>query len=75
MRVELNNDAVDAIFTCILFEDYKMLKSDIRNLKDSPELEPYQKQDLKDNKKYLKAMKTLMTYYVGPDWKKKLTKE
>lgn len=75
MKVELNNDAVDAIFTSILLQDYKMLKSDIRNLKDTPELAPYQKQDLKDNKKYLKAMKTLMTYYVGPDWKKKLTEE
>jgi len=68
MKVELNNDAVDAIFRSIFIEDYKMLKSDIQNLKDSPELAPYQKEDLKANKKYLDAMETLMSYYIGYDW-------
>jgi hypothetical protein len=68
MKVELNSDAVDAIFRSIFIEDYKMLKSDIQNLKDIPELAPYQKEDLKANKKYLDAMETLMTYYIGYNW-------
>jgi predicted nucleotidyltransferase len=72
MKVELSNDTVDAIFQSILIEDYVMLKSDTARLKDSPNLEKYQKEDLKANKEYLKAMKTLMTYYIGPEWKRKV---
>jgi hypothetical protein len=68
MKVELNNDAVDAIFRSIFIEDYNMLKSDIQNLKDSGELPPHKQEDLKANKKYLSAMETLMTYYIGYDW-------
>jgi hypothetical protein len=72
MKVELNNDAVDAIFQSILIEDYKMLKSDTKRLKESPKLEKYQHEDLKANKKYLKAMKCLMEYYIGIEWKQRV---
>lgn len=75
MKVELNQDAVDAIFQSMLLQDYVYLKSDTKRLKESKNLEEYQKQDLKDNKRYLKAMKTLLPYYVGFDWKEKLPKE
>jgi hypothetical protein len=72
MKVELNQDAVDAIFTSILIEDYKMLKHDTERLEEAKELKPHQKEDLKANKKYLKAMKKLMPYYIGFDWKTRL---
>lgn len=69
MKVELNRDAVDAIFRSILIEDYLNLKNDIKRLKETPELQRYQKEDLEANKKYIKAMKTLMEYYIGSEWK------
>ena len=73
LKVELTSDAVDSIFRSVMIQDYKNLKSDIRNLKDSKEnLKPYQKEDLKANKRYKKAMEILLEYYVGADWKQSL---
>jgi hypothetical protein len=72
MKIEISTEAVDEIFRSILIQDYINLKSDIRRLKESPDLKDYQKEDLNDNKKYLKAMKKMMQYYIGFDWKQKL---
>lgn len=70
MKVELSNDAVDNIFRSVMIQDYKMLKEDIKRLKDQkPNLKEYQKEDLKANKRYKKAMEVLLEYYVGIDWK------
>lgn len=69
MKVELSSDAVDSIFRDVLIQDYKSLRDDIRRLKDKkPNLQPYQKEDLKANKRYKKAMETMLEYYVGLDW-------
>ena len=72
MKVELSNDAVDQIFRSVLIQDYKMLKEDIKRLKEVDELKPYQKDDLKANKRYKKSMEVLLEYYVGMDWKQSL---
>lgn len=72
MKVELSSEAVDNIFRDVMIQDYKNLKSDIRNLKDSKDLKPYQKEDLKANKRYKKAMEIMLEYYVGADWKKSI---
>lgn len=72
MKVELSNDAVDQIFRSVLIQDYKMLKEDIRRLKEVDELKSYQKEDLKANKRYKKSMEVLLEYYVGMDWKQSL---
>lgn len=69
MKVELSSDAVDSIFRDVLIQDYKSLKQDIKRLKDKkPNLQAYQKEDLKANKRYKKAMETMLEYYVGLDW-------
>lgn len=69
MKVELSSDAVDSIFRDVLIQDYKSLKQDIKRLKDKkPNLQSYQKEDLKANKRYKKAMEILLEYYVGLDW-------
>lgn len=72
MKVELSNDAVDQIFRSVLIQDYKMLKEDIKRLKEVDELKSYQKDDLKANKRYKKSMEVLLEYYVGMDWKQSL---
>lgn len=70
MKVELSSDAVDGIFRSVLIQDYKGLKKDIKRLKDKkPNLQAYQKEDLKANKRYKKAMEVMLEYYVGIDWK------
>jgi predicted nucleotidyltransferase len=69
MKVELSSDAVDSIFRDVLIQDYKSLKEDIKRLKDKkPNLQAYQKEDLKANKRYKKAMEIMLEYYVGLDW-------
>lgn len=70
MKIELTSDAVDNIFRSVMIQDYKMLKKDIKRLKDQkPNLKEYQKEDLKANERYKKAMEILLEYYVGMDWK------
>jgi hypothetical protein len=76
MKVELSSDAVDSIFRSVLIQDYKGLKDDIRRLKDKkPNLQAYQKEDLKANKKYKKAMEVMLEYYVGIDWKETINED
>jgi predicted nucleotidyltransferase len=73
MKVELSNDAVDQIFRSVLVQDYKMLKEDIKRLKEKKDnLANYQKEDLKANKRYKKAMEIMLEYYVGIDWEQSL---
>jgi hypothetical protein len=73
MKVELSNDAVDQIFRSVLVQDYKMLKEDIKRLKENKDnLAPYQKEDLRANRRYKKSMEVLLEYYVGMDWKQSL---
>jgi hypothetical protein len=68
MKIEIDDEMMDKILCARLYTDYSMLKSDIRNLKDTEDLKPYQKEDLKAHKKYKKAMATLLEYYVGSHW-------
>jgi predicted nucleotidyltransferase len=50
-----------------------MLKEDIKRLKEKKDnLANYQKEDLKANKRYKKAMEIMLEYYVGIDWEQSL---
>ena len=54
----------DDIIRQALAEDYERLTSDIDNIKSRKKpLSDANKQDLKDNKKWRKAVKTLIYYY------------
>jgi hypothetical protein len=68
MKIEIDDEMMDKILCVRLFKDYDSLKSDIRNLKSTEDLKPYQKEDLKAHKKYKKAIATLLEYYVGSHW-------
>lgn len=72
MKVELTNDAVDALMRSILLQDYQMLCSDITNLESSQKLAEYQKKDLEHNYRYRNAMEIILEYYVGPNWRMNL---
>ena len=65
-NVELNDEAMDAIFRNILVEDYNSLCRDIKALKKERKtsgLKEYQIEDLADNIRYRDAMKVLIGYY------------
>lgn len=67
MKVMVDIDT-DDIIRQHLVDDYKMLTNDIRTLKENKKnLAPHRLQDLKDNKKWRKAVKTLIKYYYPID--------
>lgn len=65
-NIELDAEAMDAIFRSILVEDYNSLCRDIKALKKERKaigLKEYQVEDLSDNIRYRDAMKILIGYY------------
>ena len=65
-NIELDTEAMDAIFRTILVEDYHSLCRDIKSLKKERKtigLKEYQIEDLSDNIRYRDAMKVLIGYY------------
>lgn len=73
MKVELTNEAVDGLMHSILLQDYQSLCGDIQRLESAKELANYQRQDLDHNYRYRNAMEILLEYYVGFDWKEKIS--
>ena len=64
--IELETDALDAIFRQILVEDYHSLRREIKTLKKERKtngLEDYQMEDLSDCIRYRDALKIAITYY------------
>ena len=63
--VELDIEQVDKIFANQLTEDYRRLKSEIRDLESRIEtLRPHEEEDLEDTRKYADAVETLLKYYL-----------
>jgi hypothetical protein len=63
--VELDIEQVDKIFANQLTEDYRRLKSEIRDLESRIEtLRPHEEEDLEDSRKYADAVETLLKYYL-----------
>jgi hypothetical protein len=65
-NVELNDEAMDAIFRNILVEDYRRLKEDIKRLKKKHKndgLKTFEYEDLINNIRFRDAMKVLIGYY------------
>ena len=73
MKVELTNEAVDGLMHSILLQDYQGLCEDINRLESTKELRDFQRQDLDHNYRYRNAMEILLEYYVGFDWKEKIS--
>jgi len=67
MKVTVDIDTDDLIRQS-LAEDYERLTKDIEDLKSRKDsLQPPNKQDLKDQKRWRKAVKTLIYYYYPYD--------
>lgn len=63
--VELDLEQIEKIFANQLTEDYRRLKSDIRDLESRIEtLRPHEEEDLEDSRKFADAVETLLKYYL-----------
>jgi hypothetical protein len=65
-NIELDTEAMDAIFRTILVEDYHMIKEDIKRLKKKHKndvLKTFEYEDLINNIRFRDAMKVLIGYY------------
>jgi len=63
--VELDFEQIEKIFADQLTEDYRRLKSEIRDLESRIEtLRPHEEEDLEDSRKYADAVETLLKYYL-----------
>ena len=69
MQVDLQPSTLDAIMRDVLIQDYKVLKEIISDYKKNKSLNNWQEEDLKEDKRYFKAMETLLQYYLGAEWK------
>jgi hypothetical protein len=72
MLIDLNSEAVDGLIKSILVQDYQGLVEDTNRLTELKNKDTYQLQDIEHNLRYIKAMETLMEYYVGFHWKDEL---
>jgi len=65
-NVELDTEAMDAIFRTILVEDYHRIKEDIKRLKKKHKaegLKTFEYEDLINDIRFRDAMKVLIGYY------------
>ena len=77
-NIELDTEAMDAIFRNILVEDYNSLCRDIKTLKKERKaigLKEYQVEDLSDNIRYRDAMKVLIGYYFAHEEAQEILKK
>jgi len=64
--VEISDDTADLIFRNILIDDHQRLSMEIKNLEQNiNSLQPYELEDLNNNKRWCDAMKIVMEYYLS----------
>lgn len=75
MNIQLSDEAVEEIFHQYMLEDYRIIVSCIKTLKKVDKkvgLREWEVENLQDYKKNRKAMKVVLEYYLGVNWKDKL---
>jgi hypothetical protein len=67
VTVEITNDTADALFNDILLQDYHGLVRSINELESrDADLEPYQIEDLSNDRRFKAAIEIMMEYYFTP---------
>jgi len=62
--IEIDHDLRDKILIDTLQEDYKMILESVRRLEARAELKSHEQEDLRADKKYLKAHKRVIRYHM-----------
>tara|TARA_Y100000296_G_scaffold76828_1_gene97819 strand:- start:14 stop:265 length:252 start_codon:yes stop_codon:yes gene_type:complete len=75
-NVEVDENTTDRIIVAEMFDQYSILKQEIKKQKTIENLLDYQKEDLKYNEKFLDAVKTMLKHYtVHSEWPEELKDE
>lgn len=73
MMMEVDDEWLDGFAITKLLRDYNYLTCEITNFEvEDGFLLDYELEDLKAAKKTRKAIKTVLKYYLGENWKEKL---
>jgi len=65
VKIELDFDQTQEVVVDTLKIDYLSIYDDYKALeKDFENLQPYQKEDMEDSKRYLEAIEVLLKYYM-----------
>jgi hypothetical protein len=72
-NVEIDIETADRIVVAVMFDQYSILKQEIKEQKTIENPLDYQKEDLKYNEKFLDAVKTMLKHYIAQsDWPEEL---
>jgi hypothetical protein len=63
-KVEISDETTESLFRDILIQDYRGLLESIDELLQKKGLAAYEEEDLKNNMRYVEAMRVLMEYYL-----------
>ena len=75
-NIEIDIETADRIIVAEMFDQYSILKQEIKKQKTIENPKDYQKEDLKYNEKFLDAVKTMLQHYtVRSEWPEELKDE
>jgi hypothetical protein len=67
MQIEISDETMDGIVKDILVKDYIGFIRRVKELEAIENPKPWQQEDLDNERHYLAAMKTMLTYYMDFD--------
>lgn len=67
MQIEISDETVDSMVKDVLIKDYIGFINRVKQLETIENPEPWQKEDLDNERHFLSAMKTMLTYYMDFD--------
>ena len=67
MQIEISDEIVDGLIKDILVKDFLGFINRVKQLEAIENPEPWQKEDLDNERHFLSAMKTMLTYYMDFD--------
>jgi hypothetical protein len=67
MQIEISDETIDGLIKDVLVKDYIGFINRVKQLEAIENPEPWQKEDLDNERHFLSAMKTMLTYYLDFD--------
>ena len=67
MQIEISDETLDGLIKDVLVKDYIGFINRVKQLEAIENPEPWQKEDLDNERHFLSAMKIMLTYYLDFD--------
>jgi hypothetical protein len=74
-KIEISDETLDDLLKDVLIQDYRSFINNIKQLEAVKDPEPWQLEDLDNDRHYLAAMKIMLTYYLPHDRYRELFNE